>query len=168
MPTAQEWIEKLDLQPHPEGGFFRETYRAGETIEAPALPERFGGDRAHSTAIFFLLRAGDVSALHRIQADEMWHHYDGGPLLIHVIDREGRHTAHRLGKDPAAGELPQLVVPHGLLFGSEPAPGTDFALVGCTVSPGFDFADFEMPPRTELAAQYPQHADFIARLGHAG
>lgn len=167
MPTAQEWIEKLDLQPHPEGGFFREAYRAAETIAADALPARFGGERNHSTAIFFLLRAGDVSALHRIQADEVWHHYDGGPLLIHVIGKDGAHTAHRLGKDLAKGELPQLMVPHGLLFGSEPAPGTEFALVGCTVAPGFDFADFEMPKRDELQGHYPQHADLLERLGKA-
>jgi predicted cupin superfamily sugar epimerase len=161
---AAGWIEALQLLPHPEGGFFRESYRAAETVRREHLPPRFTGDRAFSTAIYFLLQWPDFSALHRIKQDEVWHFYDGSPLSVISIAPDGVLTTVTLGRDVAAGEVPQAVVPAGHIFGSRPRePGT-FSLVGCTVAPGFDFADFEIPTRKELLDQFPQHATIITAL----
>ena len=110
-PTAQELIAQLGLVRHPEGGWFRATYRSTESVSAQALPERFDGSRAWSTAIFFLLQENDISALHRIKSDELWHFYAGSPLLIHALFPDGRHRVQRLGADCAAGDLYQAVVP---------------------------------------------------------
>jgi predicted cupin superfamily sugar epimerase len=162
--TPQFYIESLAMQPHPEGGYFAESYRSGETMIASALPDRFAGDRVFSTAIYFLLESHHISALHRIQADEVWHFYAGGPLDIFVIDPAGELSIIHLGSDLANGQVFQAVVPAGYWFGSKPAPGTTFSLVGCTVAPGFDFADFEMAERATLLAQYPQHRAVIEQL----
>ncbi len=162
--TQQQWIEALELQPHPEGGWFREVYRASETISQAALPSRFDGDRSFSTAIYYLLGPGDFSALHRIRQDEVWHFYDGSPLVVEVIHPDGCAESLRLGRDVSAGERPLAVVPAGSWFGAQVAEPAGFALAGCTVAPGFDFADFEMPPRATLLNLYPQHAELIERL----
>lgn len=161
--TAHELITDLQLVRHPEGGWFRETYRSGEIVPAQALPERFTGSRAFSTAIYFLLQTDDISALHRIKSDEMWHFYAGSALLIHCIFPDGGYRALRLGANPAAGEQFQAVVPGGCWFGAEPV-GEGFALVGCTVSPGFDFSDFEMAETEQLCTRYPQHRELIKRM----
>lgn len=159
---AQALIARLQLARHPEGGWFRETYRSAEAIPAEALPARFRGDRAFATAILFLLEAGDISTLHRIRSDELWHFHAGSPLVIHAIFPDGVHRAWRLGSDLAAGELFQAAVPAGCWFGAEPTG--EFALVSCTVSPGFDFRDFEMGDRRLLTDAYPQHAALVAKL----
>jgi len=138
--TANEWIERLGLLPHPEGGWFKEVYRSSEQIAEDALPERFGGGRSFSTAIYFLLNAGEVSRLHRIRQDEVWHFYDGDALHLHRIRPDGEHIEHLVGR--SGGALPMAVVPAGDYFGAEVA-GDGYSLVGCTVAPGFDFADFE-------------------------
>jgi predicted cupin superfamily sugar epimerase len=161
---AKDWIEWLQLRPHPEGGFFRETYRSPETIPRRHLPPRFAGDRAFATAIYFLLQGDDFSALHRIKQDELWHFYDGCPLTISVITDAGDLSAIRLGRGVRAGEVLQAVVPAGYLFGARPDDRGSYALAGCTVAPGFDFADFEMPSRQELVARYPQHKAVIEQL----
>lgn len=164
MPEANDWIEALQLLPHPEGGYFRETYRSPEKIARQHLPARFAGDRAFVTAIYYLLRGQDFSALHRLHQDEIWHFYDGSTLTVSVIDPQGTLSALRLGRDARSGEVLQAVVPGGCLFGARVnAPGS-FALVGCDVAPGFDFADFEMPARAELLAAYPQHRAVIEQL----
>jgi predicted cupin superfamily sugar epimerase len=162
--NAADLVRELDLQPHPEGGWFRETYRASETMGAAALPRRFGGERSISTAIYFLLEAGQCSRLHRIRSDEVWHFYAGDPLLVVEIDAAANLKATRLGP-PAY----QHVVPAGAWFGATLADGgryapMGFALVGCTVAPGFDFADFELADRTRMLAEYPAHQDWIRRL----
>ena len=118
MSVAEHWIKELQLQPHPEGGHFRETYRCEEAIARAHLPGRFTGDRSFSTAIYFLLKGTDFSALHRIRQDEVWHFYDGSTLTVDVIDPAGNHAALRLGKDIRAGEQPQAVVKAGCLFGA--------------------------------------------------
>lgn len=162
--NSEYFIKRLQLQPHPEGGFFKETYRSSGSLPSQCLPQNFGGDRSYSTAIYFLLQQGDYSAFHKIESDECWHFYEGGALLIHVIDGEGYYTCIRLGKKIDGGEVFQFVVPAGNWFASEPAPGTDFTLVGCTVAPGFDFADFEMANAEALSKEYPQHHSLIHRL----
>ncbi|WP_353722565.1 cupin domain-containing protein [Dyadobacter sp. 676] len=165
MKPASYWIERYNLLPHPEGGYYAETYRASENIPHSALPARFGGERAYSTGIYFLLESHHFSAFHRIQADEMWHFYAGGALEVFVIDPlTGALNVIRLGSNPDNGETFQAVVPAGAWFASRPAVGSAYALVGCTVAPGFDFADFEMAERETLSQRYPQHAGLIAGL----
>ncbi|GEO07026.1 hypothetical protein AAE02nite_46900 [Adhaeribacter aerolatus] len=165
--TAQNYIRYLNLAPHPEGGFYKETYRAAENIPHVSLPARFApatGDRSFATAIYFLLPAGEFSAFHRIKSDECWHFYAGGSLYIHVLDSSGNYTRLQLGANLANGETFQAVVPAGAWFASEPAPGTNFALVGCTVAPGFDFADFQMAKADELGQLYPEQVELVNRL----
>jgi predicted cupin superfamily sugar epimerase len=164
MSDADQWIYGLKLSRHPEGGYFRETYRSEEAVAKDALPARFGGDRAFSTAIYFLLVGDDFSALHRIKQDEVWHFYDGSPLTVHVLDPEGGYSTLKLGRDLRKGETPQGVVKAGCYFGATVDDPQSFALAGCTVAPGFDFADFEMPVRDELCRLYPQHRALIERL----
>lgn len=163
LPQAQQWIERLGLSRHPEGGWYRETYRAGTLLPRLALPA-YGGDRAASTAIYFLLAGDEFSALHRLKSDEVWHFYAGSPLVVHVIDPAGEYRQILLGSDPEQGQAFQAVVPGGFWFGSSLLqPGT-FALVGCTVAPGFDFADFEMASRKALLRQYPHLEQPILQL----
>lgn len=164
MKDARYWIERLGLERHPEGGYYRETYRSREGIARAHLPERFGGDRPFSTAIYFLLAGDDFSAFHRIAQDEVWHFYDGTALVVHAISPDGRYSATRLGRDPDAGETLQGVVPGGHYFGAALAQPRSYALVGCTVAPGFDFADLVVPTREELLRLFPQHRAVIERL----
>ncbi|MBU1822009.1 MAG: cupin domain-containing protein [Bacteroidetes bacterium] len=162
---ATYWVEKYQMQAHPEGGYFAEMYRSSEQIPHSALPERFSGARAFSTAIYFLLEGHHFSALHRIEGDEVWHFYAGDPLEVYVIDPEsGALWVIRLGSNPDAGEVFQAVVPAGAWFGSKPAEGGTYSLVGCTVAPGFDFAGFELADRDSMLAQFPQHRTIIEKL----
>jgi predicted cupin superfamily sugar epimerase len=167
---AAFWIERLDLRPHPEGGYFRETYRAAESIPATALPARFTGPRAFATAVYFLITRDAFSAFHRIRSDELWHFYAGDAVTLAIIDADGAGglTTASLGRDPARGEAPQVVIPAGAWFAAEVAASGRFALVGCTVAPGFDFADFELGERASLLRQYPHHRGVIERLTRAG
>ena len=163
--TAQELIERLQLQPHPkEGGFFRETYRADEMLPPNDLPTRYGGSRAFGTAIYYLLTPGTFSALHRLASDEIFHFYLGGPVRMLQHFPDGSRRTVLLGADLSAGQLPQVVVPRGVWQGSILEPGVAFALLGCTVAPGFDYSDYEHGNRNELVAQYPAFTDWIGRL----
>jgi uncharacterized protein len=163
MIKAKDWIEQLGLKPHPEGGYYREVYRADERISKKALPDRYSGDRSISTAIYYLLEADDFSAFHRVNSDECWHLYAGGTLEIFVIHPDGRGEIKTLGKE---GEdvWPMHLIPHGCWFAAKPAAGSAFTLVGCTVSPGFDFVDFELAERDQLRQTYPQHTLWIDSL----
>lgn len=156
--TARYWIEKLKLSAHPEGGWFKETYRSNELIAKQALPKRFPESRNFSTAIYYLLEEGDFSAFHSIKSDEMWHFYDGMPLEIIEIDSTGILTKHMLGLE----NLPQITIPANRWFAARPTGS--FTLVGCTVSPGFDFADFEMANKNELMKAFPLHKEIIATM----
>ena len=162
--SSANWIRRLKLRKHPEGGYFRETYRAKERLAANSLPRRFSGPRSISTAIYFLLRSGEVSTFHRIQSDEIWHYYTGSPLTIHIISRQGKHLVIKLGPAPGRGELPQAVIPAGSWFGAVVNKPRSYSLIGCTVAPGFEFADFEPADRRRLLAKYPRHAEIILRL----
>jgi len=164
MKTANYWIEKYHMQAHPEGGYFAETYRSAETIPQDALPKRFEGERNFSTGIYFLLESHQFSALHRIQSDEMWHFYYGTPLNVYYIDHQGFVQTIKLGDNPENGEVFQAVVPSGVWFGSKPAQPNGYSLVGCTVAPGFSFADFEMASREKVMKQYPEHKEIIIIL----
>lgn len=147
MNDAQHWIQTLQLQKHPEGGYYRETYRDAREING----------RACSTAIYFLLPAGEVSALHRLKSDEVWHFYAGHELTLHILDPAGNYTTQTVG--PASF---QAVVPAGHWFGATVERG--YALVGCTVAPGFYFRDFELADRAEWLRRFPQHRSLILRL----
>jgi len=161
---AKYWVEKLELEAHPEGGYFRQTYKADAMLAKEALPAGFAGARAASTAIYFLLEGKNFSAFHRLRSDEVWHFYAGEALMVHVIAPDGKYCSIRLGRDLAAGQVLQAVVRAGCWFGSHVADWKSWALVGCTVAPGFDFEDFEMGKRVELSARYPQHRELIERL----
>jgi hypothetical protein len=161
---VQQLIEKYQLLPHPEGGWYKETYKSSETIAAAALPKRFAGDRSFSTAIYFLLERGNFSAFHKIKSDECWHFYAGDPLEVFVLQHDGRLEIITLGNDILNGQQFQYVVPANCWFASRPASQSDYCFVGCTVAPGFDFADFEMADEKELAALYPQYSTVIKEL----
>ncbi|MFM7645842.1 MAG: cupin domain-containing protein [Sphingomonadales bacterium] len=154
-------IEKYQLIPHPEGGHYCSTYRAPLVLPPSSLPESFGGHRPVSTAIFFLLQAGDFSGFHRIKSDECWHFYQGDPLWVHCLDQQGQYKRYTLGAGMDSDHHFQLVVPAGTWFASEPATGSAYSFVGCTVSPGFDIADLEMGSAARLAARYPQQQELI-------
>ncbi|MCY7311275.1 MAG: cupin domain-containing protein [Chitinophagaceae bacterium] len=162
--TPLQLIQHYKLQPHPEGGWYKQTYAADEIISKDALPVRFGADRVFSTAIYFLLEQQKFSAFHRIKSDECWHFYSGDALLIYVINADGTLAIIHLGNDIAKGELFQYVVPANCWFASKPAPGSAYSLVGCTVAPGFYFDDFELADAVTLSALYPQHATIISEL----
>ncbi|MFT4032345.1 MAG: cupin domain-containing protein [Siphonobacter sp.] len=162
MKPAAYWVEKYQMQPHPEGGYFVEQYRSSEWVSQQALPGRYNGDRAFSTAIYFLLEKHQFSALHRIQSDEVWHFYTGGTLEIFVFDSAGHLEIIRLGTNP--DEVFQAVVPAGCWFASRPAAGTEYALVGCTVAPGFDFADFELSTTQTSISTKPDYQQLIQEL----
>ena len=162
--NAGYWIEKLQLAPHPEGGYFRQSYRSEVVIALEALPAGFSGARAVSTAIYFLLEGKNFSAFHRLRSDEVWHFYAGDPLVVHVIEPEGNYFRILLGGDLDAGQVLQGVVRAGCWFASHVADWNSFSVVGCTVAPGFDFEDFEMGNREALGALYPQHRELIEQL----
>lgn len=154
----KELVLHLHLQPHPEGGFYGETYRS--VLRVPTDK----GDRPASTAIYFLLTTNQFSAFHRIKSDEVWHHYEGDTVFIHVLHPDEEYECICLGKITESGEVQQAVVPAGAWFASESVGPSGYALVGCTVAPGFDFEDFELADRQVLSAAYPQYQDLVARL----
>jgi predicted cupin superfamily sugar epimerase len=159
---ASYWVEKLQLQAHPEGGFFKEMYRSEESIPAAGLPGRYAGSRPFGTGIYFLIDQDNFSAFHRVQSDEMWHFYAGHTAVLHIIHPDGRYEQRAVGRDPEQGEAFQVVVPGGSWFAASVAEG--YALVGCTVCPGFDFADFELADHEGLSGLFPQHTELIRRF----
>lgn len=162
---GSHWVKALGLQPHPEGGYYGEIYRSPESIPEAALPSRFrGGDRAYGTGIYFLLASGQFSALHRIQSDELWHFYAGSGVVIHVIHPDGSYEQLKLGPHIDQGEQFQCCAPAQTWFGATVTDPESYALVGCTVMPGFDFRDFELGDRQALLALYPHHEQLIYAL----
>jgi predicted cupin superfamily sugar epimerase len=163
MKNAAFYIDHLRLHSHPEGGYYAETYRSAGNIPDAVLP-KFKGDRNYSTAIYYLLQQGDFSAFHRIKSDECWHHYAGDTLLIHVLNQDGTYACIKLGSAIDEGEVFQFVVPANTWFAAECAEQTSFVLTGCTVAPGFDFADFEMADKELLLNEFPEHRSTIIKL----
>src|ERR1017187_7256436 len=162
---AEEIIALLKLKPHPkEGGFYSETYRAGETIPANVLPTRYAGPRAFGTCIYYLLTGSTFSAMHRLQSDEIFHFYLGDPVEMLQLWPDGTGKTVTLGSDLQAGMQPQVIVARGVWQGSRLVAGGRFALLGCPVAPGFDFADYEHGRRTDLIRQYPQFHEKILAL----
>ncbi|MEO0895112.1 MAG: cupin domain-containing protein [Bacteroidota bacterium] len=163
--TASYYIERLSLIEHPEGGYFAEVYRSEEEIPEETLPERYHGKRSFSTSIYFLITSEKFSAFHQVNSDEGWHYYTGNaPIHLHTLSPKGELKTIKLGPNLAQGEQFQYVVPANHWFAAE-VPGEDtFALVGCTVAPGFDFADFELAEREPLKIAFPAHQGIISRL----
>jgi predicted cupin superfamily sugar epimerase len=167
--ARDELIRRFDLKPHPEGGFFNETYRSAARVSRDDGHDGLAQTRSASTAIYYLLCDGAHSAWHRIRSDEVWHFYAGEPLNVHVIDASGALLTHKLGNTLTHPDAVfQAVVPAGLWFAAECAGPATFALVGCTVAPGFEFSEFEIADVDALKAEHPQHAEAIARLGPVG
>ena len=164
MISAAQLIQQYHLQPHPEGGWYKETYKSTELLPVAALPQRFTGERSFSTAIYFLLELGNFSAFHKIKSDECWHFYAGDSLAVYIIDLQGELSIIELGNDINNGQVFQYVVPANCWFASRPAAESSFCFVGCTVAPGFDFEDFELAAADELSKLYPQHRDIIHEL----
>lgn len=160
---VKQLVDELELLPHPEGGFYKETYRSKGSYS----PIGFPGIRNYSTSIYFLLTSESFSSLHRIRQDEVWHFYHGSPLFLHVITPDGQYIKHSVGLDLQSGQTPQLVVEAGCWFGATVQNPDSYSLVGCTVAPGFDFDDFELANREELSASFPQHAEIIHQLTRA-
>lgn len=163
-PEAKKIVDKLRLQPHPEGGYFKEIYRSEGVIPQNALGKKYEGNRNYCTAIYFLLTSDTFSAFHCIHQDEIWHFYAGSPILLHQITPEGIYSCLEIGNDFAKGQMPQVVVKGGVWFGATVKNENSFSLVGCTVSPGFDFRDFELAEQKKLIQAFPQHKAIIARL----
>lgn len=164
--NAQELIGFFDLKAHPEGGFFKETYRSKGEILEENLAEYFEGNRNYCTSIYFLLTSEKFSAFHKINQDEIWHFYDGTALKLHVISPLGEYSNVIIGNDFTKGDIPQFTVPAHHYFAAEVIQQDSFSFVGCTVAPGFDFKDFVLPTRAMLVSEFPKHSDIIERLTH--
>ena len=162
--TVRKIVERFALTPHPEGGYFREVFRSQLALETVGHDRARGARRCGGTLIYFLLADRDFSAFHRVRgADEIWHLYSGGPLELHTIDAARSYQLHWLTTEIERGE-PTAVVPADCWQATRLAPGAGWAFCGCTVAPGFEFADFEMPPAAELLASFPAHAQIIREL----
>lgn len=157
-------IRKLGLEPlEPEGGLYRETYLSPETVAGNALPPRYGGDRRFSSAIYYLLRKGTVSAMHRLRSDEVYHFYLGDPVQLLTVTTTGAGLMF-LGPDIMSGQYPQVVVPAGAWQGLKLVDGGEFALLGTTVSPAFTRDDFELADTDALSKKFPAHAELLKTL----
>ncbi|MEP6735213.1 MAG: cupin domain-containing protein [Chryseolinea sp.] len=158
---ASYWINHLNLKPHPEGGFYKETYRS-EGVLSHAHEAIVGGARNYSTAIYFLLRGEDKSNFHRIKSDEIWHFHAGDTLTIYVLSKDGL-ISYRLGDNLDAGDQLQVIIPANHWFGAKLSEGS-YTLAGCTVAPGFDFRDFELAASKDLLKEFPDEQEIIASL----
>lgn len=162
--TVQEIFKQLDLKAHPEGGFYKENYKSSDFITAHCLPDNFTDKRRFSTSIYYLLREEDFSAFHKIKSDELWHYYAGGDIILHLLDQQKGYQTKILGNEITGNGSFQVIVPANVWFAAEPLPGGLFALAGCTVSPGFDFADFELADKDQLLRQFPFYTDLVNRF----
>lgn len=158
MKTFEEWKKLLDLQPHPEGGFYRRTEESSEKVSLN------GKERALYTSIYFLIREGNPSHFHRLTADEIWYYHAGESLSVHCIYPDGRFEEVRLGLDIANGERLHFTVPKGTIFGSSVPSG--YSLVSCLVAPGFEFSDFELFTQADLLKDYPHYHEIIEKLAY--
>lgn len=160
MTQSKNIISALKLEKHPEGGYFKETYRSKGEVSIPG----YEGPRNYSTSIYFMLTSDTFSAFHKIKQDEIWHFYKGSPIELHIISEEGDYKMILIGNNLEQGQIPQFVVKGGDFFASRVVPSAEYGLTGCTVSPGFDFRDFDMPSRDALIAMFPEHRSIITEL----
>ena len=163
---SQYFISKLGLEPHPEGGYYKETFKSTEMISDQELTVDFDGKRKLYTSIYFLLTSNNISHFHRIKSDELWYYHAGSSLTIHIIDEKGEYTEIKLGLNIDKGEVPQALVPKNSIFASSVMEEETFSLVGCMVSPGFEFKDLELFTQDDLLSQYPSYKDVIMKLAY--
>jgi len=164
MNTAESWIHHLNLIPHPEGGFYREIFKSSIEVGNNVLPRGFNGSRRLCTSIYYLLRAGERSRLHRLKSDELWYHHFGSSLRIVMIDPEGQKHVRFLGPRIEKAEQFQILIPAGTIFGAELSDPGSFSLFSCMVSPGFEFEDFELFEKEDLLQAYPKHSEIIEKF----
>ncbi|MEH7388635.1 cupin domain-containing protein [Bacillus sp. JJ1521] len=157
--NAEFYITHLGLEPHPEGGFYKQTFASDAMIDT-----KQENQRKLYTSIYFLLRSEDISHLHRLKSDELWYYHGGSSLTVHIIDESGEYKEMNLGLNLDEGEVPQVLVPKNAIFGSSVKEENTFSLVGCMVAPGFEFEDFELFTQEELLKEYPQHEGAIRKL----
>ncbi|MBI3520406.1 MAG: cupin domain-containing protein [Bacteroidetes bacterium] len=162
--TVDTLVKELELLPHPEGGYYKETYRSESKITQSCLSPNFKGDRNMATGIYFLIEKGNFSALHKIKSDETWHFYFGDALEVIEINEQGNLTITQIGSNLQNGETFQYTVKANTWFGSRVSSNGHFSLVGCTVYPGFDFQDFELAQQQDLIQLFPQHQAIIKEL----
>ena len=155
MKNADYWIDKLELHQHPEGGWYKEVYRSKEKIPANALPERYGSDRNHATAIYYMLKGEENSAFHRIKSDEIWNFHTGSSALELLWIQKGNIHRALLGPSFEDQESFQVVIPRNCWFAARLVNSNGFALMSCVVAPGFDFADFELADPVSLVQEFP-------------
>ena len=160
----QNLLENLQLLPHPGGGFYKEVYRSQGIIPKTALSQKFSGDRSYCTSIYSLLTSENFFGFHKVKQDEIYHFYGGSSLTVHTISQEGNYLKRKLGMDLENGEQPQLVIPAECWFASNVEAEYSYALIGCTVAPGFHFDDFESAQRKTLSEKYPQLKDIIHKF----
>ncbi|MGB0930875.1 MAG: cupin domain-containing protein [Chitinophagales bacterium] len=164
-PIAQKFIDNLQLEAHPEGGYFRRTYQNNILLPDAILPHNFEGNRLAASAIYFLLTSNSFSAFHRLQADELWHFYAGSVVTLYLIHPDGRLETLQLGNFLTHKTASfQVLIPAQTWFAAAVNTPDSYALVGCTLSPAFDFSDFELANKTGLLKEYPQHFEMIERL----
>ena len=156
--------KSLELKEHPEGGYYREVYRSVEEISYNDDGGKFNGSRNWGTSIYFLLTSASFSAFHKINQDETWHFYEGSVIDLHVIAPSGAYEKVKIGSNLEKGEVFQFTVPGDHWFAAKVEKEESYALVGCTVAPGFDFEDFTLGKRDELVSQYPHHQKIIVEL----
>ncbi len=159
---AKYYIDKLKLIPHPEGGYYKEIYRSGEYISIEGLPNRYKSKRVFSTSIYFLLEGKQISRFHRLKSDEVWHFYDGSPVALYILNNNIEKII--LGKKIVDGNTFQYTIKKNNWFAAEVIKNNSFALIGCSVSPGFDFNDFELAENKYLKKKYPEYEKIINRF----
>jgi len=164
MNKLQSIIKNLQLEKHPEGGYFREIYRSNEVLQKSALDNRYSGDRNYSTSIYYLLPGNSISRFHRLKSDETWHFYLGSSLILHCINEIKGYYSIKLGNDLTDNEVPQFTIPFGDWFAAEVVKKKSFSLTGCTVAPGFSFQDFELAEQIELSSKFPELKELIYRF----
>ena len=162
--SADEWIEKLQLHEHPEGGYYRETFAGADILTIEGLPKRYTGSRKTYTLIYYLLKSGQSSHLHRLKSDEIFTFYTGSPLILHSINESGHYRREKLGLDNGGDISFQRLMKAGVWFGATVSEEDSFSLVGCFVAPGFEFQDFQLGSRSELLALFPRHRSVIEML----
>lgn len=163
MKDINYWIKNLDLKPHPEGGYFKEVFRSEGKIPKACSHNRFGGDRSYMTSVYFLLSHDDFSAFHQFKQDEIWNFHYGSSICLHTIDTDGSYTKFKCGLDIKNGDNIQCMVKAGQWFCATVEEENGFAVVGCVVAPGFDFADFELGHTKQLLEKFPQHKEIIKK-----
>lgn len=163
---AMYYVSKLGLEPHPEGGYYKQTFVSNEQVTDKGLSVTYDGKRKLYTSVYFLLTSTDVSHFHRLKSDELWYYHAGSSLTVHIIHENGTYEEIKLGLNLEQGQVPQTLVSKNSIFGSSVMEEDAFSLVGCMVSPGFEFQDFEMFTQAELLSKYPEQKEIIMKLAY--